>query len=74
MWCAQVVDMICDYYKSLESYPVRSQVQPGYLRKLLPASAPKQPDQWQDVIKDFKDILMPGGPSCDGIKALHGTL
>jgi hypothetical protein len=49
-------------------------VQPGYLRKLLPASAPKQPDQWQDVIKDFKDILMPGGCTCDsntGIVLIH---
>ena len=31
---------------------------------------------FEDITRDtnFKDILMPGGPSCDGIKALHGTL
>lgn len=30
------IDQICDYYKTMEQRPVVSQVEPGYLRKLLP--------------------------------------
>ena len=36
-----VVDWVADYYESVESLPVLSNVQPGYVRKSLPASAPE---------------------------------
>jgi hypothetical protein len=32
----QAIDRICDYYSSLESRPVVSDVEPGYLRRALP--------------------------------------
>ncbi|KAL2462197.1 tyrosine decarboxylase [Abeliophyllum distichum] len=31
-----VIDFLADYYKNVEKYPVRSQVEPGYLQKRLP--------------------------------------
>ncbi|KAL1079301.1 hypothetical protein V6Z11_D10G213300 [Gossypium hirsutum] len=31
-----IIDFIADYYQNMEKYPVLSQVQPGYLAKLLP--------------------------------------
>ncbi|KAI3851476.1 hypothetical protein MKW92_044891 [Papaver armeniacum] len=34
-------DFLADYYKNVESHPVRSQVERGYLRNRLPESAPK---------------------------------
>ena len=36
----KMVDFIADYYKNIENFPVLSQVEPGYLQKLLPDSAP----------------------------------
>ncbi|KAK1290117.1 Tyrosine decarboxylase 1 [Acorus calamus] len=56
----RMVDFIADYYKSIESFPVLSQVQPGYLRDLLPDSAPHQPETLQDVLDDVRHKIMPG--------------
>ncbi|RDX98841.1 Tyrosine decarboxylase 1 [Mucuna pruriens] len=44
----KMVDFIADYYKTIENFPVLSQVQPGYLGKLLPDSAPNYPDSLQN--------------------------
>ncbi|CCA69032.1 related to aromatic-L-amino-acid decarboxylase [Serendipita indica DSM 11827] len=38
----QAIDHICDYYYSLEKQSVVSQVEPGYLSKLLPDHPPAQ--------------------------------
>ncbi|MCD9642598.1 Tyrosine/DOPA decarboxylase 2, partial [Datura stramonium] len=38
-----MVDFLADYFHNIEKYPVRSQVEPGYLEKLVPSSAPNQP-------------------------------
>ncbi|KAI5680036.1 hypothetical protein M9H77_01263 [Catharanthus roseus] len=56
----KMVDFIADYYKNIESFPVLSQVQPGYLRELLPESAPPHPDTLQDVLNDVQSKLLPG--------------
>lgn len=54
----EMVDMICDYYTSLESLPVRdTAVKPGYLAPLLPPEAPEQPEPWQEVVADLKTTV-----------------
>lgn len=37
----QLIDTMADYYEKVETYPVISQVQPGYLKKLIPEKPPK---------------------------------
>lgn len=56
----KMVDFIADYYKSIENFPVLSQVQPGYLGKLLPDSAPNYPDSLQHVLNDVQEKILPG--------------
>ncbi|CAN8257545.1 unnamed protein product [Cochlearia groenlandica] len=56
----RMVDFIADYYKSIESFPVLSQVQPGYLHKLLPDSAPDHPETLDQVLDDVKGKILPG--------------
>uniref|UniRef100_A0AAU8CHY9 TDC n=1 Tax=Corchorus olitorius TaxID=93759 RepID=A0AAU8CHY9_9ROSI len=56
----KMVDFIADYYKTIENYPVLSQVEPGYLRNLLPDSAPNQPDSFQHVLDDIQTKILPG--------------
>ncbi|KAL3828100.1 hypothetical protein ACJIZ3_016902 [Penstemon smallii] len=56
----QMVDFIADYYKNIENFPVLSQVQPGYLRQLLPDSAPTHPESLQDVLDDVQAKILPG--------------
>ena len=47
----KMVDFIADYYKNIENFPVLSQVEPGYLQKLLPDSAPLLPESLQAVLQ-----------------------
>ncbi|XP_021838623.1 phenylacetaldehyde synthase isoform X2 [Spinacia oleracea] len=56
----QMVDFVADYYKTIENFPVLSQVQPGYLRELLPDSAPVHPEPLQDVLDDVKSKIFQG--------------
>ncbi|XP_026666219.1 tyrosine decarboxylase 2 isoform X2 [Phoenix dactylifera] len=56
----KMVDFIADYYKSIESFPVLSQVKPGYLKELLPDSAPNHPESLQDVFEDIRQKIIPG--------------
>ena len=58
-----MVDEIADYYTALGSSappPVRAQVTPGYLAKLLPSSAPEIPDSFEAVLQDVHTLILPG--------------
>lgn len=37
-----------------------SQVEPGYLRKLLPTEAPQEGQSWGEIQKDIEDKIVPG--------------
>ncbi|KAL5196921.1 hypothetical protein ABZP36_000433 [Zizania latifolia] len=56
----RMVDFVADYYKSIEAFPVLSQVQPGYLKELLPDSAPRQPDTLDSLFDDIRQKIIPG--------------
>ncbi|KAF9588975.1 hypothetical protein IFM89_017654 [Coptis chinensis] len=55
-----VIDFIADYYQNIEKLPVRSQVEPGYLKKRLPESAPYNPEPIELILKDVQNDIMPG--------------
>lgn len=56
----EMVDYIADYLDGIEGRPVYPDVEPGYLRPLIPASAPQEPETYEDIIKDVEKIIMPG--------------
>ncbi|XP_024514926.1 tyrosine decarboxylase 1 isoform X2 [Selaginella moellendorffii] len=56
----EMVDFIADYYRDIESFPVRSQVSPGYLKTLLPAAAPEDPETLEEVFADIQSKIIPG--------------
>ncbi|KDP26453.1 hypothetical protein JCGZ_17611 [Jatropha curcas] len=56
----KMVDFIADYYKTIENFPVLSQVEPGYLRKVLPESAPNRPGSLQNILDDVQAKILPG--------------
>ena len=37
-----LIDWVADYFNNIESYPVRSQVEPGYLFNKIPTQPPKE--------------------------------
>ncbi|KAJ7472562.1 pyridoxal phosphate-dependent decarboxylase [Mycena latifolia] len=44
----------------MASRPVVAQVQPGYLRKLLPWAAPETGENFQDIVDDYQKFIIPG--------------
>jgi aromatic-L-amino-acid decarboxylase len=56
----EMVDYIANYLENIRDRPVLPQVQPGYLRPLIPDAAPKKPENWQDVMADIERVIMPG--------------
>ncbi|KAM0952398.1 putative aromatic-amino-acid transaminase [Dioscorea sansibarensis] len=55
-----MVDFIADYYRHIEQYPVRSQVEPGYLSKLLPDTPPICSEPIDTILDDIKKDIIPG--------------
>ncbi|XP_068656821.1 tyrosine/DOPA decarboxylase 2-like [Aristolochia californica] len=55
-----MIDFLADYYRDIEKYPVRSQVDPGYLRKRLPDSAPYNPEPIESILQDVQSHIVPG--------------
>ncbi|XP_047510678.1 tyrosine decarboxylase [Pieris napi] len=56
----EMVDYICTYMSTLSSRRVTPSVEPGYLRTALPSEAPEHPEDWDDVMKDVENKIMPG--------------
>ncbi|XP_045683904.1 aromatic-L-amino-acid decarboxylase [Phyllostomus hastatus] len=56
----EMVDYIADYLEGIEGRQVFPDVQPGYLRPLIPSCAPQEPDTFEDIMKDVERVIMPG--------------
>lgn len=56
----EMVDYICDYLENIGSKRVTPNVEPGYLRELLPKEAPEEPEEWDEIMKDVDSKIMPG--------------
>uniref|UniRef100_A0A4X1TA45 Aromatic-L-amino-acid decarboxylase n=2 Tax=Sus scrofa TaxID=9823 RepID=A0A4X1TA45_PIG len=56
----EMVDYMADYLEGIEGRQVYPDVQPGYLRPLIPATAPQEPDTFEDILQDVEKIIMPG--------------
>ncbi|KAM4748499.1 histidine decarboxylase [Rhinophrynus dorsalis] len=56
----ELVDYICQYLSTLRERRVNPDVQPGYMRALLPDSAPVESESWDRIFRDIEDIIMPG--------------
>ncbi|KAI3897600.1 hypothetical protein MKW92_022143 [Papaver armeniacum] len=56
----QTIDFIIDYYKNIESYPVLSQVETGYLLNSLPSTPPCKPESFENILKDVQTQIIPG--------------
>jgi len=52
--------LVARYYETIEDRRVISNVEPGYLKKLLPESAPEEGEAWSDIQKDIEAKIVPG--------------
>lgn len=51
---------MADFYENIEEYPVKSKVNPGDIKSKLPATAPIKGESFDQVFKDFEEIILPG--------------
>ena len=56
----EVIDWIADYYERIESFPVKSQVQPGEIRAALPADPPQNGEAFDAMLQDVEKLILPG--------------
>ncbi|XP_014346252.1 aromatic-L-amino-acid decarboxylase isoform X1 [Latimeria chalumnae] len=56
----EMVDYIANYLENIDQRQVYPDVEPGYLRPLIPASAPEEPETFEEIIKDVERVIMPG--------------
>ncbi|XP_033837562.1 aromatic-L-amino-acid decarboxylase [Periophthalmus magnuspinnatus] len=56
----EMIDYVADYLENIEQRPVYPDVEPGYLRQLIPTEAPEDPEPYDDVLKDVERVIMPG--------------
>ncbi len=54
------VDWIADYMEEIEKYPVKAKVEPGEIKRKLPGSPPEKGEEFEEIFRDFKEIIVPG--------------
>ena len=54
------MDYITQYLLTIRERKVYPDVKPGYMKGLLPDTAPTEPEDWDTVFKDVEKIIMPG--------------
>ena len=55
-----MVDYIADYLQNIRSRRVFPNVSPGYMKGLVPDSAPDKGEPWDDIFQDVERVVMPG--------------
>uniref|UniRef100_A0A4W4E4Q6 Aromatic-L-amino-acid decarboxylase n=1 Tax=Electrophorus electricus TaxID=8005 RepID=A0A4W4E4Q6_ELEEL len=68
----EMVDYVADYLETIEQRQVYPDVEPGYLRSLIPEEAPDEPEAYEDVIQDIERVIMPGAasPACTELETV----
>ncbi|KAK2141740.1 hypothetical protein LSH36_1050g00038 [Paralvinella palmiformis] len=56
----EMVDYIADYMENIVTRTVFPEVQPGYLREMLPNTAPRKGETWENIMRDVNNAIMPG--------------
>ncbi|KAH9591883.1 Glutamate decarboxylase 2 [Schistosoma haematobium] len=59
-WGKQMIDFISNYLQTIRQYPVLPNVEPGYLKHLIPNQPPEQSDTWMNIFDDVKKFILPG--------------
>jgi len=56
----ELVDWMADYFENIEDYPVLPKVKPGDIIKQIPKHAPVEAEDFNQIFKDFKEVIVPG--------------
>jgi aromatic-L-amino-acid decarboxylase len=56
----ELVEWMAGYMENVESFPVKSSVEPGEIFSKIPDSPPTNSEPFYSLMKDFDEIIMPG--------------
>lgn len=56
----EMVDFIADYLENIKDRRVTPKIQPGYLTELISLTAPTSGENWDDIMEDVEQKIMPG--------------
>jgi aromatic-L-amino-acid/L-tryptophan decarboxylase len=56
----ELIDWLAEYMVGVDDYPVLSEVEPGWVRSRLPASAPEGSEPFSAILADLDDVILPG--------------
>lgn len=56
----EMVEYIAYYKETLDKRRVTPDVEPGYLKHLLPKEAPTKSQEWKEIMTDFERCILPG--------------
>jgi hypothetical protein len=56
----EMVDYIAEYMETVSDRRVTPDVEPGYLRDLIPHTAPAEGESWEQIMGDVETKIMPG--------------
>lgn len=55
-----MVDIIADYLETVGERRVFPDVKPGYMLDVVPADAPTNAEEWDNLIHDIYSVIIPG--------------
>ena len=56
----EMIDYVADYLENIRTRRPLPDVEPGYLRDLIPDTAPESGEKWEDLFPDIERVIMPG--------------
>lgn len=56
----EMIDYVADYLENIRRRRPLPDVEPGYMRGLLPDQAPEEAENWDAVFGDIERVIMPG--------------
>jgi aromatic-L-amino-acid decarboxylase len=56
----QFVDWIAEYFEKIEEYPIVSRLEPGDIKREIPAVPPARGEAMEAIFQDFERVIMPG--------------
>ena len=56
----EMIDYIADYFETIRERKVYPDVKPNFLTEVLPKEAPMEGHTFENIMKDFDQIIIPG--------------
>jgi aromatic-L-amino-acid decarboxylase len=55
-----LIEWLSEYFKNVDTYPVKPNILPGEIEKQLPESAPLKGEKTEVILNDFREKIFPG--------------